>query len=155
MDDIRFKVWDKVAKKMSEPFSLFGEFTLLGAVHLWQKEILPESELSSIERLNDLIILQSTGKEDKNKNQSYQGDLIVVKSYPFYGDAPEVEENGKYQQLNYVGEVFYWKEEACWYVGLHVVSDRVLGGACGGALYNYNDFEIIGNIYENPELLGN
>lgn len=96
--------------------------------------------------------MQYTGLKDKNGKGIYEGDLLVCKDYPFYGDA--VGETPTYNELNYVAEVYYWEDEAAYYAGLHVVSDRVSGRACGGCLSEYAErCEIIGNIHENSDLL--
>jgi uncharacterized phage protein (TIGR01671 family) len=99
-------------------------------------------------------IMQFTGVLDKNGKEIYEGDIIIAKDYPFYGDeACEAE-------LNYVGEVFWDEEGLRWYYEMHVVSNRVRGAACGDVLCNQkhddktsSDWEVVGNIYENPELL--
>lgn len=95
--------------------------------------------------------MQFTGLKDKNGKEIYEGDFIVCKSYPFYGDA--LRDKPTFNELNYVGEVYCWEEEAGFYVDLHAVSNRVRGSSVGGGLSDYVDCYVIGNIYENPELL--
>lgn len=93
--------------------------------------------------------MQFTGLKDCKGVEIYEGDIVETKGYPFYT------EEGR----NYLGEVAWFKEDACWHVFLHVVSDRVVGRASGDALGNYieerSDFEVLGNIHENHELLAN
>ncbi len=102
----------------------------------------------------DTILMQYTGLKDKNGVEIYEGDLIAPKHYPFYGDAPEMKDGRENPvELNYVGEVFYQEEDAVFAHQLHVVSDRVSGRACGGALFDLTDIEVIGNIHENPDLI--
>ena len=98
-------------------------------------------------------LMQYTGLKDKNGVEIYEGDIVIEKSYPFFGDAPEIpDSNQKCNKLNYVG-VVVWDDG--YYVNLKVVSNRVRGSAIGNSLYDYTKLEVIGNIYENPELLVN
>lgn len=90
---------------------------------------------------------QSTGLFDINGVEIYEGDLITADCYPFYSD----------DELNYIAEVQYINDSDYlgWYYDLHVVSDRVRGAACGSGLPDIasNKLTVIGNIYQNPELL--
>lgn len=95
--------------------------------------------------------LQYTGLKDINNKEIYEDDIVIEKSYPFFGNAPEVtNSNQECDELNYVG-VVTWDDG--YYLDLKTVSDRVRGLAIGNTLYDYENLEVIGNIYENPELL--
>lgn len=78
-------------------------------------------------------IMQFTGLLDKNGKEIYEGDIVNC-------NLPKadwtLEENKKF--------AVQW-------------SDILLGFTNGshGFLYEYSDFEVIGNIYENPELITN
>ena len=62
-------------------------------------------------------------------------NVVTLKSYPYY-----------------VGEVYY-SNDACRYcIDLHVTSDAVIPITCGGPLSEYEGIEVIGNIYQNPQL---
>ena len=67
------------------------------------------------------------------------GDIIISKSYPFYGDAPEItDSSGKCEELNYKGLLLF-TSTGC-YMDYIKVSDRVRG--C--AIEDFNEFELIG-----------
>lgn len=78
----------------------------------------------------------------------YEGDIFVVDGlYPFFKD----------NHNNYLGTIEYIPHRgwAGWYYGLHCINDNLRGMACGGSLADLedDDIRIIGNTYENPELI--
>lgn len=150
--ELKFKVWDKVAKAMSPEFHLFGEFTLMGAVHDWQREVrLNFDPGDSLGMLNDLIELQWTGLLDKNGKEIYEGDIFRVEE-----DAEDL--------IYYL--VIVWVQEWAMFCTLRV-EDEYQAYLNGGikeldepmfwtyTLEDTNDrrFFLCGNIYANPELL--
>ena len=71
------------------------------------------------------------------------GDIVISKSYPFYGDAPEItDSNGKCEELNYKGLLLF-TSTGC-YMDYIKVSDRVRGCAIGCAIEDFNEFKSIG-----------
>lgn len=134
---IKFKVFDKVSFAMSDEFHLFGEFTLLGAVHDWQREQrLKCDHGDSLGMLNDLIELQFTGLHDKNGKEIYEGDITR-------------DDEAHYR--------VYWENEISGFD-----CERLEDGSNmkGFACYDrtilsdiIGDSVVIGNIHQNPELL--
>ena len=140
MRTIKFRAWDKVGKQMSEPFALFGEFTLMGAVHSWQHEF--RSGGDSIGYLNDLEIMQFTGLLDKNGKEIYEGDILT------FLDAETIStENGMDFNESMGRGVVEW----CDYEGRWDVTNR--DSVDLEDIFGEPGTEIIGNIHENPELL--
>lgn len=114
---------------------------------------------------------QCTGLKDKNGRLIYEGDIIVIPNqYPFYDykneedmkqDLNETQGEIKGESiLNYVGivEQIY----SSWQYVYHCVNPKKRGISEGiNHLLNEvgyedgakTDFEIIGNVYGNPELL--
>lgn len=91
--------------------------------------------VNRFESLDDIILMQSTGLFDKNGVEIFDGDVIVAMS----------------QGVKAIGEVKrridgYWLMYPSWQHGefWHIV-ENVDTGETG--------VEVIGNIYENPDLL--
>lgn len=100
------------------------------------------------------LLMQYTGLKDCNGVDIYEGDIVIAKIYPFYGVAPGISEyEGECKELNYVGEVYFSNYDLSFCYKMHVASDRVHGLARGGHLSEVEEWEVIGNIYEHPELL--
>ena len=123
---LRFRAWDSVKKKFVEHFFITGN----GLICNMEK---PTSDYNSpmpVEK-SELILMQSTGLKDKNGKEVFIGDIIKCTR----GCPHEV-----YLEKEY-GGTFIGGMPAVYLKGL------LSGYAWTGAE------EIIGNIYENPELL--
>jgi uncharacterized phage protein (TIGR01671 family) len=138
MREIRFRAWDKELKMIMEVDSL--EFSKWNVICSIQGYIEKDKRCISFERnsfKNDEtdrhILMQFTGLKDKNGKEIYEGDIVRFN----YSD----EQNG------YSGSqiVKFAEFEA----GFYPFCLRSRWRA------NIDDIEVIGNIYENPELLFN
>lgn len=92
-------------------------------------------------RFEDIELMQSTGLKDKNGVEIFEGDIIVGQQHLTTDLSTPFEIKGlvKYSERN---TMFYLDEKS-------VGHDKFMH-SLGSSIYQY---EIIGNIYENPELL--
>ena len=93
----------------------------------------------------DCIVMQCTGLKDKNGKLIYEGDILQSEEYPFKNE----------KGYNYAAEVLWDDASATFYYYTFRISNNVVGRSTGntGELNEYEDWEVIGNIYENKELL--
>ena len=123
MRKIKFRAWDKENEKMMKVSSL----------HLENKEIsVKENGTFHLFRMQDLM--QYTGLKDKNGKEIYEGDVVLVK----------------------LGGISTWYKTVIKFKeGVFIAS--LIDGKDYIYIFNRgfdnNDFEVIGNIYENKKLL--
>ena len=147
---IKFKIWNKHGKKMFEPYKYKDGRLLL---RMWDGKIVDVFESDKREVLGEqeqehLIPLQYTGLKDKKGKEIYEGD-IVIKTTPDNDDFGE----------DSISEPV----EVIWIMHKWMFTDKKYRPMGKGHWTHYASlsscvelgsyFEIIGNIYENPELL--
>ena len=125
---LKFRVWDKKYNKfvVSTDFNDGAGITLDGFLS-WASE----SQFGNVQDPNRFIITQFTGLKDKNHREIYDGDILEVKDYDGWFDKVGLYFN---KVVNFESKVFEEYESA-------------------GYISIQKDREIIGNIFENPELL--
>jgi len=129
MREIKFRAWI-----VNERRPIIGQRVFEGNQKMvydflyWDGEVM--NEYDKCFEADKVVLMQHTGLKDKKDNDIYEGDILKVKYYP----------NGKSPVYKRV-EVKYQKiycEEYGDFVGFDI----------------YRDCEVIGNIYENPKLIG-
>ena len=128
---IKFRAYDKKEKKWLlgydvgnlGGFSLFGECMLMDEWSAILNEYLFDRNGHTAE---DLVVMQFTGLLDKNGKEIYEGDIVKAQ----FDSEPN-------------GEVKWYQEYCCFGIdGFMQITEL-----------QAKNFEVIGNIYESPELL--
>lgn len=124
--EIKFRAWDEVSEKMLN----WNDFL---DTNMKNTFIAPES--------TGLILMQYTGLHDKNGKEIYEGDIVLLDCYYYEEPAFDGEFKVIYDDIN----------------GMWILVDlenKDRGFAFREIRSYYKaEIEVIGNIYDNPELL--
>ena len=123
MREIKFRAWDIHRKQMLEVWKV--------TCGVFPKPAeLYNRDFDDLFNKDDAILMQFTGFKDKNGKEIYEGDIILSQKYP--------------------REIFFNEETCEWRLATYGEKqyDKTYS-LCPFARFG----EIIGNIYENPEIL--
>lgn len=124
--EIKFRIWDVENKEMLKVQELDFEPTFYGG----RIAIRPD-QYNDYFDTEDMILMQYTGLHDKNGKEIYEGDILKV----------------YYKGMSGVGYVEYDNDYCEYKIIINTDKDYF-------SLWKSIDLEKIGNIYDNPELLG-
>lgn len=142
-DRFKFRVF--ISDKKNSKNSLTGMFKV-HSLHTGTNKAIISSLYGNVSiKLENNILMQCTGLKDKNGELIYEGDVLQSDEYPFKNE----------KGYNYAAEVLWDDASATFYYYTFRISDNVVGRSTGntGELNEYEDWKVIGNKYENPELL--
>lgn len=147
MREILFRAKDDASKQW-----VYGYYVHLpsaaGSVHIMHVPAGNPDESNSASYVVPETLGQYTGLTDKNGKKIFEGDILSSNQYPYTSD-------GKH---NYYAEVTWFEENAAF--GLYTFKNpqSSVRGVSEGSDYidefNSDNWEIIGNIYDSPELFG-
>lgn len=135
--EIKFRIWDIENKKMLKVQELDFEPTFYGG----RIAIRPD-QYNDYFDTEDMILMQYTGLHDKNGKEIYEGDIVLLDCYYYEEPAFDGEFKVIYDDIN-----------GMWLLVDLENKDR---GFTFGEIRSYYkaEIEVIGNIYDNLELLG-
>ena len=123
----KFRVWDKKWSEWEK--DVFVGFD--GRLYQKSKNTVYGVAVSAITR-DDIILMQSTGLFDMYDKEIFEGDVLQTSD-------------------SELAKVVWNKELACWEA--EFLSEIVDLSEVADVKSNRSDCEIVGNIYENPELV--
>lgn len=129
MREIKFRAWNNQYKKMSYDPDMLGAKTVC------------EYFEYALDR--GFYLMQYTGLKDKNGKEIYEGDIIRFFSPQF----------ARGQEWG-IGRIYYSEKQAAFELDSVELGNKCMD--CAGLKQDeIVKFEVLGNIYENPELIRN
>lgn len=125
----KFRAWDKVFKEMVQVNALVLDEQVVKVTY--------KNGNVAKEDMKEYELMQSTGLKDKNGKEIFEGDIIAIEV-----DDTETPISAKIFQNNKIGVLMF-----------HVFEDNEDVPMVELLEDNSVAFAVIGNIYENPELL--
>lgn len=145
MREVKFQAWDKWEKEMLPVAGI--NFT---NGFMWINELIDDETPANTRYLDEVVLRQYTGLKDKNDAEIFEGDIIRFYRRDDYNEGEEREG---------VSEVVYSSQLTAFCYFYQVKSlvfekgkSKVIS-ALGGVYDQCGYIKIIGNIYENPDLL--
>lgn len=133
MREIGYRAWLKEEKRFVYPKLILDDFGSVVEIAYNDIDISSDEIIERRLIIEDVVLEQFTGLRDKNGKRIYEGDLVkeVV-----------------YGRKSVIWEVRYYQDGCCF--ELH----RITGAYYGDSLLgDSSQYEVIGNIHENHELL--
>ena len=130
---IRYRAWDKHVKKIRKVTEIHFDDNLI-----YLKANNGKGYYCSF---SDIELMQSTGLKDKNGVEIFEGDIVVGQQHLTTDSSTPFEIKGlvRYSKRN---TMFYLDEKSFGH-------DKFMN-SLGSSIYQ---FEVIGNVFANPELL--
>ena len=144
--EIKFRVWSILESKYLSSYAnkglqFFTNYSRVGDPHY----IVGVDWFITAQELENPVnyyVQQFTGLKDKDGREIYEGDIVELQELGFDGTPSE---------KKYLCEIFVKKPaNSCWF--FHARPLPVDEGGRQFSLYN-NQYQIVGNVFENPELL--
>ena len=137
--EIKFRIWDTFTKKMvATGYHVVGEVTVFSLIDQWAKEYRNPKSEHSLDRYNDFIEMQYTGLKDKEGKEIYEGDFVKASG------------NGRVYQVKFgTYKSSFSEHEDDFEHGFFIENENYPESSAGVETYA----TVIGNIFENPELL--
>jgi uncharacterized phage protein (TIGR01671 family) len=131
MREIKFRAWTKRDKCWCGAFSVHksGLFTEMQGARMENGVCVAYADWLDLSEQEDITLTQFTGLHDKNDKEIYEGDLVRAQ----WGGVGQIT----------VADGSFWM----------IFEDGASEEHCSSYWLHHKGIEVIGNIYENPELL--
>jgi len=129
MRKINFRAWHREKQMMCDVIAV-------GVMDGWV-DIMPAPDSSWTTDLDDVELMQFTGLLDKNGVEIYEGDVLATSN--------DGQDGADVWGQEVLGAVYWNDKFACWNHHIALNDDE--------SIYSLQYVKVIGNIYQNPDLL--
>ena len=141
MRELKFRAYHKKRKRMYEVLHLHMESELWATCKGY--DVIEQKDIHIRVQPEDIVVMQYIGLNDKNDKDIYEGDIVAVRE--FY-ETPEM------TNTTYINWEVVFKH-GCFYLENNTNKSETDSSTLHHEYFaNDGDFEVVGNIYENPEL---
>ena len=126
MRDIKFRAWDCVEEKIMPVETINFREQLVS---------IDEGDNSTTDTFEMFVLMQYTGIKDKNGVEIYEGDILT------------------FMNKKKASEVVEWDDKGASFCMKSIKNESSSGAGLYINEYGWCPYKVIGNIYENPELL--
>ncbi|BEO91138.1 YopX family protein [Fusobacterium nucleatum] len=142
MREIKFKAWDKLNKEMFN----------VEIMDFQERKVYKDTV--SYRKFNDIELMQYTGLKDKNEKEIYEGDVVKLVHTGIEISADRLEDLKRFVGIikyeNGIFKIVKTEKSLIESKYFEMEQKKVSEIFIYSKLY---DLEVVGNIYENPELL--
>lgn len=149
MKENKFRLWDKVTKSMVYPFDTFK--------HNW-KDYMMNLKGNVYYKGNyseDFDVMNYVNRKDKNNKEIYEGDIVLTGEHYYISDGSDGHSIDCRIHDGTKDFEKYSKDKKIYHVISEVKFDPNIDH-CGFSPFTFSNkpisCQVIGNIYENPEL---
>jgi uncharacterized phage protein (TIGR01671 family) len=128
--EIKFRAWDKLSLEMKN----------VRQIHYDYKEVLFNDigDMTDWKTFEDCILMQYTGLKDKKGKEIYEGDVVKRMKVCYDWEKKDGEERYEVEEISFIE----YRDNGFW------IKDESFGWE-GESLWDWDEMEVIGNIYEN------
>jgi uncharacterized phage protein (TIGR01671 family) len=127
MREVKFRAWEKFLKEIIPVYNIDFVNGMINTESAWRL-------------FHEFELMQYTGLNDKNGKEIYEGDIVEFNDFDSLRTGGHTEDN-------------IIRNTVCFSCGAWIVKTENGFYDLYTAIVNDEELEVIGNIYENPELL--
>ena len=138
-DRLKFRIWHETMKQMH-----YNDFIVTATGYIaklyQENDYMMKFNQEDLEFDKQCVVMQCTGLKDKNDKLIYEGDIVKIEYYDF--------------EIKHRIGIVEWEDDG-FCITYHNPKDTKVSGCSLVDIVNGDKQEVIGNIYENKEILKN